>query len=75
MSMEMICRARCDWCGDTVELPARKVPFLKRWKQAKYPDNWNMVKGAMVCDECNKECDKAIDAVALKRQNAKKTKA
>jgi len=70
MAMEMKSIAKCDWCGHKEELPARKIPLLG-WRPAKYPDNWMFIKEAMVCDECRREYDKAVEQLALRRANGK----
>jgi len=66
---EMLTKIICDRCGNSIYIPAQKVPGLNLYKMAPIPENWakfipvteinqNSAAFILLCPECAKEARK-----------------
>jgi len=69
MSKEMLTVLKCDWCENSVPVPAKKSLWPGRFKPADYPDSWDIIKEENVCDECKQVAMKALQDAKHKCQN------
>ena len=68
MSKRVLTELECDWCEESLLVPAKKT-FFRGFIPADYPDSWDVLKEENICDSCKERAMQAIQQAKHQCQN------